>query len=257
MKKIIKIALFVLFAAAVTGLMGFIYVEQGKQHIKQVVIKINREGEKGFLNKEAIKRMVDKFDSLPNKKVNQINIQTIESAVNKNPFVEIADVFINIDKDLVINIEEKRAFLRIFNRKNDGFYIDHSGNIFPLSSEYTPRVLIASGYIDAIQQADKISIYDSVYSNTHLVDLFELTRLINENKFLAAQIGQIYVNSRGEFDMVPLLGNHIIKFGTMEDAKTKLGNLDTFYKKALLGEGWEKYAIINLKYKNQVICKRK
>ncbi len=48
MKKIIKIALFVLFAVAVTGLMGFIYFEQGKQTIKQVVIKINREGEKAF-----------------------------------------------------------------------------------------------------------------------------------------------------------------------------------------------------------------
>ncbi len=257
MKKIIKIALFILFAVAVTGLMGFIYFEQGKQTIKQVVIKINREGEKGFLSEEAIKRMVSNYDSLPNQKVNQINTQTIESAISTNPFVEIADVFISIDKDLVVNIEEKRAFMRIFNRKSDGFYIDHSGNLFPLSNNYTPRVMIANGYIDVIPNDDKINIYDSVYADTHLVDLFELTRLINKNKFLAAQVGQIYVNSRGEFDLVPLLGNHIIKFGTMEDAGIKLDNLDTFYKKALMSEGWEKYATINLKYKNQVICKRK
>jgi len=81
--------------------------------------------------------------------------------------------------------------------------------------------------------------------------------LINQNKFLKAQISEIYLNSKGEFDLIPQLGNHLIRFGTMEDASTKLNNLDIFYRKALIGEGWDKYETINLKYKNQVVCKRK
>lgn len=90
-----------------------------------------------------------------------------------------------------------------------------------------------------------------------MADLLKLTELINQNIFLKAQISEIYVNSKGEYDLIPQLGNHLIRFGTMNDARAKLNNLDIFYRKALICEGWDKYETINLKYKNQVVCKRK
>ena len=184
-------------------------------------------------------------------------LKALENKLINNPFVKSVDVFVTIDKNLIINIEEKEAMLRIYNQKHDGFYIDHSGNIIPLSTNYTPRVMIANGYIDVALMEEHYNIYDTTYHQTPLADLFELTNLISQNNFLKAQIGQIYVNSQGEFDLVPQLGNHLIRLGTIEDVSQKLENLELFYKKALIREGWEKYEIINLKYKNQVVCKRK
>jgi len=257
MKRIIQISLFVLFALAISGLMGFIYIEQGNQTLKNVVININHHGEKGFLSEQAIREMINNFDSIPHLKVKAVKTRTIESEISNNPFVEMVDAFINIDKNLIINVEEKQAFLRIYNKNHTGFYIDYDGNILPLSNDFTPRVLIANGYIDVTPIKEMSNIYDSIYTKTKLVDLLELTKLISENKFLTAQISEIYVNSRGELDLIPQLGNHLIRFGTLEDAKIKLNNLDIFYKKALIGEGWNKYETINLKYKNQVVCKRK
>jgi cell division protein FtsQ len=257
MKRIIQISLFVLFVLAVSGLMGFIYIEQGKQPVKKVVININHHGEKGFLSEKAISNVIKDFDSIPHQKVKAVKTSAIESEISNNPFVEMVDAFINIDKELIINVEEKQAFVRIYNQNHTGFYVDYDGNILPLSNDFTPRVLIANGYINITPDIKKINIFDSVYAKTKLVDLFELTKLISENQFLKAQISEIYVNSRGEFDLIPQLGNHLIRFGTMEDAKIKLNNLDIFYKKALIGEGWNKYETINLKYKNQVVCKRK
>jgi len=257
MKKIVHIALFILFAVAVTGLMGFIYVEQGKHPIKEVVITIGHDGEKGFLNKEIVSKMIPDYDSISNIKLSQLQTSDIESELSKNPFVERSDAYVNIDRQLIINIEEKQAVLRVFNRNQPGFYVDQQGNIFPLNDNFTPRVMIANGYIDIKSNHNEKSIYDSAYDKTCLVDLFKLTEMINQNKFLKAQISEIYVNSKGEYDLIPQLGNHLIRFGTMENAQLKLKNLDIFYKKALMGEGWDKYETINLKYKNQVVCKRK
>lgn len=246
-----------LFVLSVASLMGFIYMEQGKQSIDDVVININHAEGNGFLTEMQIKEMIIDYDSIINKPANQINTFDIENKISKNPFVALADAYINIDKDLIINIEEKHPFARIYNRKNDGFYIDYAGNIFPLSKSYTARVIIINGYIDVKPLMEHPNIYDTVYVDTQLADLLDLCKLISANNFLNAQIGQIYVNSRHEFDLIPQLGNHLIKFGTMDDASIKLDNLDVFYKKALIGEGWDKYEIINLKYKNQVVCKRK
>lgn len=257
MKRAINISFFGLFVVAVIGLMGFIYIEQGKLPINEIIINISHEGEKGFLDNDNILATVINYDSITYKKANQINTAVLESSINKNPFVKKVDAFINIDKNLIINIEEKQAFLRIYNRKNKGFYIDRTGYIFPLNEDYTPKVIIANGYIDALPILNKDNVFDSAYHHTQLPNLFILAKLISKNEFLNAQIGQIYVNSRGEIDLVPQLGIHLIKFGTIADAAAKLDNLDVFYKKALIREGWEKYETINLKYKNQVVCKRK
>lgn len=257
MKRIIQISLFIIFAVALTGMMGFIYVEQGRQPLKEVAINIRHKGEKGFLNDEMVRKMIVDYDSLPQLKINQIKTSAIESELDKSPFIKMVDAYVNIDRNLIVNIEEKNAVLRIFNQKQPGFYIDESGNIFPLSDQYTPRVMIVNGYIDIKTEQSVLNIYDSIYAKTCLVDLFRLNSLISQDKFLKAQISEIYVNSKGEFDLIPQLGNHLIRFGTMEDAENKINKLDIFYRKALIGEGWDKYEIINLKYKNQVVCKRK
>ena len=257
MKRVIQITLFVVFVVAVSGLMGFIYIEQSNQPLNEVHININRYAQEGFLNQELVKAMIPGSDSFPGKKVKEINTRIIEKSIDQNPFVRYSDAYINIDKNLIINIQEKHPVLRIYNRNNKGFYIDDKGYIFPLSKNYTAHVLIANGYIDVNYQNEHPNIFDTTYKNTQLPELFRLTQLIRNNKFLQAQISQVYVNSKDEFDLIPELGNHLIQFGKMEDASRKLENLEIFYKQALLKEGWEKYRTINLKYKNQVVCEKK
>ena len=37
----------------------------------------------------------------------------------------------------------------------------------------------------------------------------------------------------------------------------KLANLRLFYEQAIPKMGWEKYSIINLKYRNQIVCTKR
>lgn len=254
MKKIIQISVFVLFAIALVGLMGFIYIERSNQTLHVVNIKICRDLDKGFISETELHDIVNSFDSIHTTQIKHINTDKLEEIILQNPYVEEVDIFVSISNDLMVSVKEKRVVLRIFNQNSEGYYIDENAGILPLSSNYTPRVLIVNGYLNTSHVKPFNNINDSIYSSTHLKDLLKLTKLINQNPFLKAQISQIYINSKGEYDMIPQLGDQLIQFGKMDNAEKKLNKLEVFYKQALVKAGWEKYKTINLKYKNQVVC---
>ncbi|MCF6342890.1 MAG: hypothetical protein L3J31_08815 [Bacteroidales bacterium] len=257
MKKIIQISAFFIFVVALSGLMGFIYLERENQILNEIKVRVCREDDKGFLNETALYEMVEATDSIRIRKIKQIKTKNLEAVISRNPYVEKVDAFVNIDNNLMVNVKEKRAILRIFNQQDEGFYLDENGGILPLSNQFTPRVLIASGYINIPYVKGHKSIYDSIYASTILNELFTLAALIRRDNFLQAQINQVYVNSKGEFDLIPQLGNQLIRLGSMENAKTKLDKLVVFYKKALPKAGWDTYKTIDLEYNNQVVCTKK
>jgi cell division protein FtsQ len=66
------------------------------------------------------------------------------------------------------------------------------------------------------------------------------------------------VNS-GDFVLVPQVGSHTIIFGSArsdEEVKEKMDKLKVFYQEGLPFEGWNKYETINLKFRNQIVCKK-
>lgn len=255
MKRVIQISLFSLFILVILGLMGFIYIENAKYHIEDISIHIVRNSEKGFLTTDDILNLIVDVDSIPMKQVREVSTKDIERQIAQNPFVIQADAYINIDKNLIINVEEKHPFLRIFTKHGLGFYLDHQGVPFPLSEQYSSLVTIASGHIDI--DMDKASglpvnwIEEEAISN-----LYWLTSEIRKSEFLCAQIGQIYLNSKGEYDLIPEVGDHIIQLGSLKNLEDKLERLELWYKKSFVVEG-DKYKIVNLRYKGQIVCTRK
>ena len=57
--------------------------------------------------------------------------------------------------------------------------------------------------------------------------------------------------------MVPIVGDQRIILGNIEDLDDKIFRLKTFYQEAMSRMGWNKYKTINLKFKNQVVCKKR
>jgi cell division protein FtsQ len=84
-----------------------------------------------------------------------------------------------------------------------------------------------------------------------------MAKFIHNHPFWESQVEQIYLNKKGEYEIVPRVGAHLIKLGTYENYREKFRNLKAFYKKGLNNVGWNQYLIINLKYDNQIICKKR
>lgn len=257
MKRILYIILFILFGVVISTLMGFIVYKHGNQHINDIKIKISKTDNGGFLAHDLILSMVKETEGIDSLSIAHLDLAVLENKLNGNPYVDHVDAYINIKRDLIINIKERDAILRVYLPDNSSFYMDLKGNLFPLCSWFTPRLIIANGYIKATLPVANTNVYDSTFTKTKLPELYSLVIKISENPLLNSQISQIYVNSRGEYDLIPELGNHSIQLGNTDQIDVKLRNLDSFYRTKLIKEGWEKYEKINLMYTNQIVCTKK
>ena len=65
---------------------------------------------------------------------------------------------------------------------------------------------------------------------------------------------QLHINENKEVELIPRVGNHVILLGGEEEMEEKFEKLLLFYQKGIQQTGWNKYSIINLKYKNQLVC---
>jgi cell division protein FtsQ len=134
----------------------------------------------------------------------------------------------------------------------------------PLAEHYTARVPVVNGYITesysqfynfSIPQIEKDS---SLRAATVLDDIYEVADFIRNDSLLNSLVAQIYINSDREIELYPVVGDQKIIFGTSEDIGEKFEKLQIFYKEGLNSiNDWNKYSVINLKYKDQVVCTKK
>ena len=86
--------------------------------------------------------------------------------------------------------------------------------------------------------------------------LYLIAQAILEDPFSTAQFRQMYVNEKQEIELIPTVGNHVVLFGTEENAEDKLFNLKETYSHALV-YGVEQYKQLDARYKNRIIAKKR
>lgn len=191
---------------------------------------------------------------LEGQQIGDLDVQAIEESLEKDLFVRQAQVYIDIQANANVVIEQREPVLRVRDAqdKNDGYYLDKDGNYIPASQHYTARVMVLTGDVGVfIENFKEIEAH-------RLNKVFPLVDFILKNPFWKAQIEQIYFEPSGEVSLVPKLGDHVIKFGKPdEEIAEKFIRLKTFYNEGLARYGWEKYHTINIAYKDQVVCKRR
>lgn len=256
MKRIINITLWIAVLAGLSVLVGFIESEHKKITCKELIVAIDYNESEPLIGVEELNGIIyEAFDSLVGKKLSDIHSAEIENFVNDIDFIESAQVYSTISGTMKIKVIQRTPILRVINTSNQNYYIDRKGQLLPVKTGSSTRVLIASGHI-AEKYSDTLDVSVSEQSLT-LNNLYTMSDYIRGDVFLNAQIEQIYVTKEGEFELVPKVGRHLILFGDMQDMEEKFTKLKVFYDQGMKKSGWKKYSKINLKYKDQVICEKK
>ena len=76
------------------------------------------------------------------------------------------------------------------------------------------------------------------------------------NPFWMAQVAQMNITPERNFEMIPVVGNHQVKMGAGEQIDKQFGRLMIFYKEVLSKTGFDRYKIIDVQYKGQVVASR-
>jgi cell division protein FtsQ len=246
-RVLIALAWMVSLGGVIT-LMSFIDGKKSAVQCRELRIRI--PGMENFIGSDEVNDIVLRTSGpLPGRKLHDIDIQRLEDALERNPYIETASVYMDMDGVVKISVRQREPLLRLFSFTNQDFYIDRKGLKIPASANYTPHVIVASGFITE-SYAGKV---DTI--RTDIVrSLFKIAGFVGQDSLWKEQIEQLYVNEQNEIELIPRVGDHRIIFGSADSLEVKFRNLLAFYKKALPKVGWDAYKTINVKHVNQVIC---
>lgn len=232
-----------LFMLGYIFLASFIFTDkQSDKACDEILIVVKDSLNKHFVNEQDVLSVLKKVDLDPlNKPMNQINTESIEKELMNNQMIANVEAYKTPSGKIKLEIEQKMPVLRVIGA-GGSYYVDNRGSTMPVSARYVAHVPVASGNVE---------------KELAVTDLYKFALFLQKNDFWNHQIGQIYVDSKNEVELIPMVGNHRIVLGTLDAYEEKLENLQLFYEQVIPKMGWERYKIINLKYKDQIVCTKK
>jgi cell division protein FtsQ len=201
------------------------------------------------MEEKEIMRVLNSNGSLVGQPIESINLQMLERRLEKDKWIRNAELFFDNNNVLQVKVEERIPIARIFNIAGNSFYIDSAGKQLPLS-DVSIRVPMFTGFPSL---GNKWSTKDSAMISS----IKNLATFINADEFWNAQVSQVDITPQRTFEMIPTLGNHVVRLGRATDLEEKFGRLYTFYKQVWTKVGLEKYATIDVQFNGQVIATRK
>ena len=223
-----------------------------------IVINIDDSSDYHFVSKREIADLISRNNTkIIGQQIKNIPLPEIEGRISQIRELKEVAVYTTIDGVLHVSVDQRDPIMRVIAGGGD-YFVDKDGVVIHRRGLYTPRLHIVGGNIRITgPMLNGVSVLDTSIKHTILKDIYQLVDFINHDDFWSAQIDQIYVDNDDEIDLIPRLGNSVVHLGTIENFEGKLRNLETFYKKVMSEVGWNKYELINLEFKDQIVCRKR
>ena len=264
MKKWLKIGFWSAFALAVLVVLYLSKTAQMESELADPEIYIEVSGGNTFMTEEDLRsRLKQKGLIYPGQTFEKLNLSAIEDFIKAMTVVKEVKVYANLGERWNIDVKMRKPIARIFNVYGENFYLDETGHTMVPVKLYPARVVIFTGNIYDRKNSmavPEIINNDTLKSIRNLDDIYRISAYVCNDPFLNAQIGQIHLEKNGDFVLIPQVGGQKIIFGAArndEEVRDKFTKLKVFYKEGIPFEGWEKYDVINVKYRRQIVCKKK
>ena len=219
----------------------FAFSNQRNEERKVAESHINFLGDNTLFITEATvsKLLIQNQQAVTKQPKDIIDLNELEIALNSNPMIKKAEVFMSVNGELSAEIEQKRPIARV--NTNASYYIDDEGSFMPLSSNYSARVPLVTGYIE----------------KNMLETVFQFAKAVDEDEFLKKHVVEIHQNEDKTIDFKIRKSDFIVQLGTLKMLEKKINNFKAFYQKALKDKILDSYKVVNLKFDKQVICTKK
>ena len=160
-----------------------------------------------------------------------------------------------IDKRIAELEREKYPFFR---RE-----LQNDRNISALRRKYRYEARLVQEGIDRIaqrQEAERLKQKKLEKSYEDFMKLLTFVEFIEDDDFWRSEVVQIAAHTTPsgalEVELVPRSGRHTIVFGRIEQVERKFDKLLCFYRSGLMNIGWGEYRTIDIRYNDQVVCKK-
>ncbi|MDY5193412.1 MAG: hypothetical protein SPH95_02660 [Candidatus Aphodosoma sp.] len=193
---------------------------------------VKPENISSFLNTNGIKCV--------GRQTSEIDLLEVQKVVEKMPIVDHAVCFFNTKGNMQIRVWQKIPKYRVKSASGD-YFVDKNRNTFPATASTVAYVPLVTGKLSKEFATNEV---------------YDLVNFIYDDRFLKSAFTQICVDDT-LFSLVPRVGNYIVVLGSAENFESKLSKYKTFVKQVYKYNKWNKYSIVSLEYKNQVVCTKR
>lgn len=186
-----------------------------------------------FVDEKDIKELVKQYN--PTRKIGDINIPELEKKINLIPFVDSANVYLNLNGNLNVDIKQRIPAFRL-NKDGKDFYVDKKGVEFPISKNFSLPSMLVMGDV-------KPSEYEA---------LGDLIEKIDKDDFSKKYFIGI-TKEKEDYNLLTSDGNYKVEIGDLDNIDLKVRGFKTFVEKYLVDQNTQKYKKISLKYDNQIV----
>lgn len=257
------IGLFFLFLLVLFLLYFATRKEKGRAITKPNIV-VHVDGGDALLNEQELNdRLLKNHMYTLGAPFNSMNIKKIEGFVRQMEEVKNTRVYKELGGNWSIEVWLRKPIARIFKKDGTSWYLDSEGNVISVTQLHASKLLVISGEIDEPLKGEKVTDIinnDSLKNIRKLDDCYLISNYVCNDSLLRPLIGQVYIDSIGDFVLIPLLGNQKIIFGSAlskSQVEDKFKRLKVFYKEGIAYEGWKKYSEINVKYDGQIVCRKR
>lgn len=230
--RILKIAITVIILGF---LLSFSLKKFSGQKItdEKISVKMNEKTPVYFIDEKDIKQIVIKEN--PSGKVGDLNIPELEKKINALPAVDSANVYLNLNGKLNLDIKQRVPVFRL-NYSGKDFYVDEKGTEFPISKTYSHPCMLVTGDVKKDEYEKLAELVDKIDK-----DDFSKKYFIGISKY------------KDNYNLLTSEGNYKVEIGDLDNIELKVKGFRTFVEKYLVFQDPQKYSMVSVKYQNQIV----
>lgn len=255
-KRILLTTLIVILAAGMLGCWFYFIgklAAEGRQEARcrQVDVILLDSLESAIVDKAEVMEYVSRR-ALGQQTV-RVDLDSIEKALRARGEVMSAQVYAADDQTIAVRLTQRKPVIR-FEEGADRWYADPEGYLFPVNNSVD--VPVVTGQIPF--EAEKTWRGEAPAEKLPWVlGMVELARYIDSKEVLRREIAQIEIAPDGDIVLYTRTPGPAIIFGDSGNCADKFRRLEAYWRNiAPQMDSKKPYRTINLKYNNQIICKK-
>ena len=225
-----------LLLALVVFLYAFASHRNSNRAVSQPQIQFIGEHNLFITDETVSKLLIQNYGDVKKMLKETLDLNVLEHALNSNPMIKSAEVYVTVNGTLTAKIEQKKPIARV--STNASYYIDDEGLYMPLSSNYSSRVPLVTGYVD----------------KNNLKNVFTVASKIDSDDFLKKNVIEIHQDGDSAIYLKLRQCHFLVQIGSVDFLDKKINNLKAFYQKSLKENTLNNYSKVNLQFDNQVVC---
>ncbi len=210
-----------------------------------------------FVTADDIQRHIARnYGNYVGQRLDSLGLRKIEELVESRGPVVRCEAWADNKGVLHVAIWQRAPVLR-FSYPGGGYYVDRNGYVFPLHDSFDADVRTVGGAIPYRPAASFRGQPEDEQTRNWINDMIALDRYIRSSRSFRGIVDSVFVRKDGDVAIKLKGGDEQFIIGDPDSPGRKFSKIEKYYTHIAPSKGKGYYKTVNLKYKNQIICRQK